>query len=236
VSKLEESGNGLRERNKLKRRNAILDAALQILDDEPAAGLTVDRVAVLAELSPATVYNLIGGRDDMVRAIMVRIIERSASEVRAHAAEDHPQVDALWMSRLAIEHRSTSMIGRSSAHRRLVEHLGGLGAGSMTLKGSDGTKLDAPNVHLETMRQAQKKGMIRKNLDPGVLATLIATGFNGILLRWASGGIDDKNLAPLGRLGLVSIAAGACTTSHRTALEREMATLSRAIAQEVRNP
>jgi AcrR family transcriptional regulator len=230
MSKFEESESGLRERNKLKRRNAILDAALQILDEEPAAGVTVDRVAVLAELSPATVYNLVGGRDDMVRAIMVRIIERSASEVRAHIAADHPQVDALWMSRLAIEHRSTSMIGRSNAHRRLVEHLGGLGAGSMTLKAPDGTKLDAPNVHLESMRYAQKQGMLRKNLDPAVLGTLIATGFNGILLRWASGGIEDKHLAPLGRLGLVSIACGACTSSTRTDLEREMAALSKAIS------
>ena len=230
MSKFVDSGTGLRERNKLKRRNAILDAALLILDDEPATSLTVDRVALVAELSPATVYNLIGGRDDVVRAVMVRIIEHSATEMRAHAATGGPHVDALWMSRLAIELGSTMFLGRSAAYRRLVSHLGGLGAGSMVLKGTDGTEHDAPNVHVEAMLHAQKKGMIRKNVDPTVLGTLIANGSNGTLLRWSSGGIDDTQLLPLGLLGLVAVAAGACTPSHRTDLEQEMAKLSREIA------
>jgi AcrR family transcriptional regulator len=230
VSNYVELESGLRERNKLKRRNAILDAALSILDDEPASSLMVDRVASIAELSPATVYNLVGGRDDIVRGVMVRIVEHSASEVRAHISADHPQVDALWMSRLRIELGSRMLVERSSAYRRLVAHLGGLGAGSMTLKGTDGKVLDAPNVHVETMRYAQKKGMIRKSLDPVVFGTLVANGYNGALLRWASGGIEDKHLAPLGHLGLVSIAASACTPTHRNALEREISNLSRLIA------
>jgi AcrR family transcriptional regulator len=221
---------GLRERNKLKRRNAILDAALSILDEEPASGLTADRIASIAELSPATVYNLVGGRDDVVRAIMVRIIERTAAEVRAHTVDGPTHADALWMSRLRIDLGSQMLTQRSGAYRRLVAHLGGLGAGSMTLKGTDGSKLDAPNVHIGTIRHAQTKGMIRKSLDPVVLGTLIANGYNGALLRWASGGIEDNHLAPLGRLGLVSIAASACTPSHRVALEREMSGLSRQIA------
>ncbi len=230
MSKFVDSGTGLRERNKLKRRNAILDAALLILDDEPATSLTVDRLALVAELSPATVYNLIGGRDDVVRAVMVRIVEHSATDVRARAAAGDPHIDALWMSRLAIEHRSTLLVERSAAYRRLVSHLGGLGAGSMVLKGTDGKQLDATNVHVESMMHAQKKGMIRKNLDPVVLSTIIANGFNGTLLRWSSGGIDDTHLQPLGIFGLVAVAAGACTPKHRIALEHEMAKLSREIA------
>jgi AcrR family transcriptional regulator len=229
VSNFVEVEPGLRERNKLKRRNAILDAALTVLDNEPASNLTVDSIATIAELSPATVYNLIGGRDEIVRAVMVRIIEHSATEMRAHSEAGHPHLDALWMSRLAIEHRSTLLVARSDAYRRLVAHLGGLGAGSMVLKGSDGKKLDAPNVHIDSMRHAQKKGMIRRTLDPVVFGTLVANGYNGTLLRWASGGVKDMHLLPVGRLGLVSIAAAACTSAHRSALEREMSTLNRSI-------
>jgi AcrR family transcriptional regulator len=230
MSKFVDSGTGLRERNKLKRRNAILDAALLVLDDEPASSLTVDRVAMVAELSPATVYNLVGGRDDVLRAVVVRIIEHTGNEVQAHAAAGHGRVDALWMSRLAIDLSSAILVKRTVAFRRLVSHMGGLGAGSMVLQGSDGTEHDAPDVHVATMRHAQKKGMIRKSLDPVVLGTLVSNGFNGALLRWSSGGIDDRHLSPMGRLGLVSVAASACTPSHRTGLEREMAALSREIA------
>jgi AcrR family transcriptional regulator len=230
MSNVDGSEPGLRERNKLKRRDSILDAALSILDDEPAASVAVDRVATLAELSPATVYNLVGGRDDIVRAIMVRIIEHTTAEARARFSPDNSDDDPLWMSRHRIAQGTKMLVQRPGAHRRLLVHLGGLGSGSMTLKGTDGTKMDAPNLHVETMRHAQKKGLIRKSLDSEVLGTLIANGYNGALLRWASGGIEDQHLAPLGCLGLVSIAASACTSSYRTNLEREMAALSRKIA------
>ena len=229
MSTLADPGTGLRERNKLKRRNAILDAALLILDDEAAASMTVDRVALIAELSPATVYNLVGGRDDVLRAVVVRIIEHIGAEVRAHAEAGHPRVDPLWMSRFAIDLSSALLVKRSAAFRRLVSHLGGLGAGAMVLQGSDETPHDAPDLHVATMRHAQKKGMIRKTLDPVVLGTLVSNGYNGALMRWSSNGINDAHLSPLARLGLVSVAASACTAPHRIGFEREMATLSREI-------
>jgi AcrR family transcriptional regulator len=221
---------GLRQRNKLKRRNAILDAALLVLDDEPAASLTVDRVAAITELSPATVYNLIGGRDEVLRAVAVRIIENSGAEMRARAEAGHPTIDPLWMSRLAIDIGSALLVDRSVALRRLISYLGGLGDGAMMLKRSDdGTPHDAADVHIASIRHAQKAGLIRRNLDAVVLGTLVANAFNGALLRWSYGGIDNVRLAPMCRLGLVSVAASACTTSHRSGLEREMAALSRAI-------
>jgi AcrR family transcriptional regulator len=223
---------GLRERNKLKRRHAILDAALVILDDEPVASLTVDRVALIAELAPATVYNLVGGRDEVLRAVAARIIEHTGDELRAHAEAGHPRVDALWTSRLAIDLGSALLVGRSAALRRLVAYLGGLGAGASLLQGSDGVQLDAADVHVAAMRHAQNKGMIRADLDPVVLGTLVANGYNGALLRWSYGGIEDARLAPLCRLGLVSVAASACTVTHRAAFEGQMAALNSEAAAE----
>jgi AcrR family transcriptional regulator len=230
MSSFNDPGTGLRQRNKLKRRDAILDAALSILDVDPAESLTVDRVALLAELSPATVYNLVGGRDEVLRALAVRIVERTGSELIAHAEAGHPRVDALWMSRLTIDLGSTLLVERPAALRRLISYLGSLGTSALLLTGSDGTPLDAPDPHISTMRHAQKKGMIRRNLDPVVLGTLVANAYNGALLRWSYGGIDDTRLAPFCRLGLISVAASACTAPHRAGLEREMATLSRETA------
>jgi AcrR family transcriptional regulator len=232
VSRVDEPGTGLRERNKLKRRNSILDAALLILDDEPATSVSADRLGLIAELSPATIYNLVGGRDDVLRAVVVRIIEQIGAEVRAHAADGHPRVDALWMSRLAIDRSSTLLAERSGAFRRLVSHMGGLDGGSMVLPASDGTSHDAPDLHIATMHHAQKKGLIRRNLNPVVLGTLVSNSYNGALRRWASGGIHDSNLVPFGRLALVSVAASACTPSHRARLEREMAVLNRKVAAQ----
>jgi AcrR family transcriptional regulator len=230
VSNFIELGTGgLRERNKLKRRDAILDATLAILDVEPAANVTVDQVALIAELSPATVYNLVGGRDEVLRAVAIRIIEQTRDELLASAEAGHRGVDALWMSRLGIDLGSALLVRRSLAHRRLLAYMGSLGAAGLPLHGTDATPLDAADLHINTMRYAQKKGMIRRNLDPVLLGILVANAYNGTLLRWSYDGVDDSHLLPLSRLGLISVAASACTTAYRTGLEREMAALSRQI-------
>ncbi len=215
----------------MKRRNAILDAALQVLDDEPAETVTVDRLAQIAEVSPATVYNLIGGRDEVLRGVAARLIEHTGAEVQARAEAGYPRVDALWWSRLAIELHSALLGRRSGAYRRLLSYMGSIGSGAMLLKGTNGTTLDAADPHIITMRYAQKKGMIRKNLDPIVLGTLVANTLNGALIRWTYDGFVDDDLSPMCQLGLVSVAASACTPIYRTALEREMSALNRELTK-----
>ena len=54
---------GLRERNKAKRREAIVDSALALLRQHELHEVSIERVAAGAEVSPATVYNLVGGRE-----------------------------------------------------------------------------------------------------------------------------------------------------------------------------
>jgi AcrR family transcriptional regulator len=221
---------GLRLRNKLKRRDAILDAALVVLDDEAAASLTVDRVATLAELSPATVYNLVGGRDDVLRGVAVRFVERVRAEIRSTAETGEQSIDPLWMSRLALDRGTELLTTRSEAHRRLLSHLGGIEGGSILLTGTNGVPLQAADVHVQTMRHAQRQRVIRRNLDPVVLGTLVANTYIGTLLRWSNGGLADASLAPMCRLALVSVAASACTADHRAGFEKEINTLSRRLS------
>ena len=63
---------GLRERGKLRRTERILDAALELLREDPNQNLTVDRISERAEVAPMTVYNLVGNRDEVWRAIADR--------------------------------------------------------------------------------------------------------------------------------------------------------------------
>ncbi len=232
MSTFQDPGAGLRARNKLKRRDAILDAALAILDDEPGASLAIDRVAEIAELSPATVYNLVGGRDDVLRAVAVRFVERVRAEIGAEAGASRPPSDALRMSRLVFDRGAELLVERSSAHRRLFAYMGGLDGGSIQLRGTDGTPLQAADVHVLTMRHAQRKGVIRRNLDPVVLGTVVANTYIGTLLRWSNGGIADASFAPMCRLALISVAASACTAAHRSGFEREINALSRELTAQ----
>lgn len=60
---------GLRERGKRRRSKQILDAARVLLREAPDQELTVERIAARAELSPQTVYNLIGRREHIWGAL-----------------------------------------------------------------------------------------------------------------------------------------------------------------------
>src|SRR3954453_11381622 len=65
---------GLRERGKRRRTERILDAALELLREDPDQHLTVERIAERAEVAPMTVYNLVGTRDEMWRAVGARAL------------------------------------------------------------------------------------------------------------------------------------------------------------------
>src|ERR1700731_1860069 len=65
---------GLRERGKQRRTDRILDAALQLLREDPEQNLTVDRIAERAEVAPMTIYNLVGARDQIWTALVDRAL------------------------------------------------------------------------------------------------------------------------------------------------------------------
>src|SRR4051794_395758 len=66
---------GLRERGKRRRTERILDSALELLRAAPEQTLTVERIAERAEVAPMTVYNLVGGRDQMFTALADRALQ-----------------------------------------------------------------------------------------------------------------------------------------------------------------
>lgn len=64
--------NGLRERTKADRRQRILDAVLAILCEEGLPALSTARISARTGVSVATLYNLIGG----VEQIVDRLVEQ----------------------------------------------------------------------------------------------------------------------------------------------------------------
>lgn len=87
---------GLRERNKQRRTELIIEAGLRFLRENPDQQLTIDRVAVLAGVSPMTVFNLLGTRQQLWNAMTdralqeldVSLIAEADPERRAHKIVD----------------------------------------------------------------------------------------------------------------------------------------------------
>jgi TetR/AcrR family transcriptional repressor of mexJK operon len=70
-------------RGRLDKRRAILDAALQVFAREGYERASVDAIAAEAAVSKPTVYNHLGGKENMFRTVMVEAAERSNAKILA---------------------------------------------------------------------------------------------------------------------------------------------------------
>ena len=65
---------GLREKQKERRKNDILNAATRLIEIKGWENTSIEEIAVQAEVGVATVYNYFGSKVDLVQAIFARYI------------------------------------------------------------------------------------------------------------------------------------------------------------------
>jgi AcrR family transcriptional regulator len=216
ISNLTEvTGPGLRERNKAKRRDAVLDAALDLLDQPGTEAPTTEQIAEQAEVSVATVYNLVGTREQMLVALVDRLISGVTGPARDRPSDRDP-IGALREGMVATVDLLTS---RSTAHRRVVLQL--TAAANPDLH----TKLSPSTLFAEAIRRAQDRNVLRGDLDADALALQIYLSFNGALLRWATGALTDERFETAVLHGLAVVLAASATARHRPATLAELRAL-----------
>lgn len=83
-----------RERNRVRTRNDILDAAAQLLSEAGYSDTTLQEISRLAGIARGTVYAYFpSGRDEIVRAVYLRL----ADEVTQRGTALHAQAEGLEM-------------------------------------------------------------------------------------------------------------------------------------------
>jgi len=70
----------LRERQKERRRQDILDAAWGLFGERGVENTSIEEIATKAEVGPATVYNYFGSKTDLLHALLARYIEEEAKK------------------------------------------------------------------------------------------------------------------------------------------------------------
>ncbi|TWC77242.1 TetR family transcriptional regulator [Rhizobium sp. SJZ105] len=89
----------LRERNKLRTRQEILDATLEVFNDDGFAGTSIDKIAELGGISKGTVYVYFpDGLNDIYREIYADITGRllkTTKEVRAKSSDPGKRIVAM---------------------------------------------------------------------------------------------------------------------------------------------
>jgi AcrR family transcriptional regulator len=187
---------GLRERHKQQRRERILEAIRALLRERPDETPTVERVAVRADLSPATVFNLLGPREQQWEALCEELL-RELDGCLALSADDDPREEA----RRIVGETAKLFIADAAVSRHL---LNSWGQSSALLQENPVPRLR------DALRRGQKIGMLRPDLHIEALVGHIATACGGALRQWAAGQISDTTFRKRVRFSVdVAFAAGA---------------------------
>ncbi|HSL74525.1 MAG TPA: TetR/AcrR family transcriptional regulator, partial [Ilumatobacteraceae bacterium] len=188
---------GLRDVNKAKRRDAILDATVALFGQRSSDEVTTEEIAARAGVAPATVYNLIGTRDDVVRAVVARILAELADSL----AELDP-TDPIAAAELVVDQTVRAFVADPEAFRQIVR--------LAPRASSAGTDLvDPSEFQVAAMRQAQQLGILRADIDAAGLARQIYVSYTGAMSLWSTHRLDDDGFSVAARHGLFTALAAA---------------------------
>ncbi|MEQ1698670.1 MAG: TetR/AcrR family transcriptional regulator [Ilumatobacteraceae bacterium] len=193
----------VRDLNKAKRRDAILDAAMSLFGERANDDITTEEIAALAGVAPATVYNLIGTRSQVLTALVVRVLGRLAESL-AELDPDQP----IEAAQLVVDQTVAAFVANSKAFRQVV-------AIAQRSAANHQLGIDPSEFQVAAMRRAQELGIIRPELDAGALGRQIFLSYTGALTLWSAGRLDDEGFATAARHGLFTVLVAAATDGHR---------------------
>jgi AcrR family transcriptional regulator len=215
---------GLRDVNKAKRRSAILEATVELFGQRPADEVTTEEIAALAGVAPATVYNLIGTRDDVVRAVVARILADLADSLNRL-----DPTDPIAAAQLVVDQTVRAFVADSAAFRQIVR--------LAPRASSVGTELvDPSEFQVAAMRHAQQLGIIRSDVDAAGLARQIYLSYTGAMTLWSAGRLSNDGFLTAARHGLFTALAAAAVDAERARFVEAMRTLGTTLETEMWNP
>ncbi len=168
---------GLRERHKHQRRERILEAIRELLREHPNETPTVERIAELADVSPATVFNLVGPREQQWAALCDALLRELDARL-AFTGDEGPR------------DRAHRIVGEAAhlfiADAAVFRHL----ANNWGRSGNLVQENPIPRLRA-ALRRGQETGLLRPDLHIDALAGHIAMAAGGALRQWAGGQISD---------------------------------------------
>ena len=211
---------GLRDLNKAKRRDAILDAAVILLGTRDSSDITTEEIAALAGVSAATVYNLVGTRNELMYQLVGRILTDLAESLQALDPGD-----PIAAAQLVVDHTVRAFVSNPNAYRQVV-------AVTQRAAAAHPTPIEPSSFQVVAMRQAQSMGIIRNDIDASGLARQIFLSYTGAAMLWSSGRLDDAGLLTAARHGLFTALAAAATDDYREQFLDRMRPLSKTLEKK----
>ena len=213
---------GRREQGKQQRRRRILDAAAQLVEKEGLDGLTMRRLSDAAGVSYATVYNLVGSKEDVLVALLRSGLEDLGAQLAEVASRD-PLDRARGLVAGVVDH----FVARPALYRALVQ------AVHDPATGTRGVPIRRRTIALyeASIRDAIAENLLRDDLDAHVLAVHVTLAVNGVIRRWAAGEMNATGFRAEADYALRVSLLGVATPSTRTQLLAELRACERALAR-----
>jgi AcrR family transcriptional regulator len=220
---IESAPGNLREINCESRRQRILESARRLIVKGGMRAVTMRRLARDADLSVTTLYNLIGGREKIVAALVGDAIDRM-DEVLAREA---PLEDPLERCRAVVTVSIEYVVQNESIFRPFALSIS-QDTTDKTPKASEASRHvsnRASGMQSLAIREAISQGLLIDLLDPDHLGSQIYHGWEAAFFQWGRGLVDEAGFRARALYGLYLALLGISSERVRPAIETELRSL-----------
>jgi len=209
-----------REQSKNARRTAILDAARSLIRENGPL-VSAERIAQRAGVATATVYNLIGPREQLLGLLLSDLFE----DLRGRIATLDPG-DPFRVGAAVVEVSADMFLSDPGLWLHVIAEM----RGAFAARVQPFISFQPINLQREAMRTAREKGMLIPSADVEMTATQIYAAYCGGLFLWAGGFLSDADLMTQSRAGYWAILAALSAGEHQDRALAELKALHQARA------
>ncbi|MFJ9158583.1 TetR/AcrR family transcriptional regulator [Streptomyces griseoviridis] len=172
---------GLRERKKIKTREAIRSAAYALIERQGYDATTIEQIAALAEVSPSTVSRYFAGKEDIV--LPHEHAGRLLDALRARPADEPWQTSLRHVLRTAVDLGTAEGLEVTRLRGRLLAEVPAVRARLLETVSATG--------HLLSEAVAERAGQGQDRLEVRVFTMSLLGGLMEVPLYWAEHGFRD---------------------------------------------
>jgi AcrR family transcriptional regulator len=183
----DESAVGLRERKKARTREAIIDAAIDLFEQQGYEATTVQQIAAAAEVSERTFFRYFDSKLDVVVAL-----KQEDESVEELVASRPPEESPLEATRQVVREKMADALSGDDLQVRQFRVV----MGTPSLRSF---AFEHFNEHRDELAAAFAKrlGVPLTDLAPQIIATAVGGVLWTVIDRWVEEGSDTERLLPL---------------------------------------
>ncbi len=174
---------GRRERKKRELRSRIYQTAQQLFLSQGFEATTVEQIAAAADIAPATFFNHFQGKHALLGEMTSEVFDHLQTLIERHLLAPGSAQERItsFADHAARDVHAARGVARDVV-LELVRTRGRAGETPPYLQ-----RVFAPFT--KTLREGQRKGEVRSDLDAGFLAEMVLGAFNATVINW----MNDPN-------------------------------------------